>query len=80
MGQDFIFIVCVKQIFLGETQLGAQKIFGGITSECHPWLRAWIGRQFLHLLFLPVYKAPTAFPDASSRQAGRDRSTVLHFF
>jgi len=34
-GKIFVFMMCLKQIFLVTIR------FGGIASECPPWLRAW---------------------------------------
>jgi len=35
-GKDFVFIVCLKQIFLGTTKFG-----GAVPPNASMWLRAW---------------------------------------
>jgi len=36
-GHGFVFIIFLKQIFLGTRKfVGAQKTFGGAAPDCHP--------------------------------------------
>ena len=44
-GEDFAFILCLKQIFLGTTQFWGHKNVWGHDPRMPPWLRAWCSAQ-----------------------------------
>jgi len=41
-------MICLKQFFLGTTQLGAAKIYLITVHEFSPWSRAWM-EQFVEI-------------------------------
>jgi len=46
-GKIFAFIICLKQIFLGTTQIGGtQKYLGGTAPECYPVATGLAGGVF----------------------------------
>ena len=49
-GQDFVFILCLKHVFMGTTHFGGIKdIWGGTAPECPPVTTGLNGHDDLHV-------------------------------